>query len=111
MEIKNAKITSVSLGYADHCILTCYLRLEYGGGGQSFGGYALDTYDKILGERVGHRVCGDFIINILNVVGVRNWEELEGQCIRVRADYNKVHAIGNILKDEWFAPAEDLKCL
>ena len=111
MEIKNAKITSVSLGYEDHGILTCYLRLEYDGEGQSFGGFALDTYDEKSKRRVGHKVCGDFIINILNVVGVRNWEELEGQCIRVRADHNKVHAIGNILKDEWFAPAEDLKCL
>lgn len=47
MEIKNAKITSTSLGYEDHGILTFGLCLDIsGGGGVVYGGFALDGYDK-----------------------------------------------------------------
>ena len=105
-EIKNAVIDNIMLGVEDHGILTFYLSLDYGSGNQDFGGYELDTYNKIKKKRVGHRACSDFILKILEVVGVKKWEELRGQYIRVDAEYNKIHGIGNILKDKWFYPED-----
>lgn len=105
MEIKNAIIKSVSLGYEDlYRIFTCSLILDYGGERQVFGGYSLDTYNKELDKRIGTAYGLEFIINILETVGVDKWEELKGKSIRVKADYEKIYAIGHYLKDIWFKP-------
>jgi len=108
MEIKNARIESVSLGYEDHGILTCMLHLDYGGSGQGFGGYVLDYYNKDIEERVGTAYGMEFIILILKTVGVEKWEDLVGKNIRVKAEDTKIIAIGHILKDNWFEPGKDL---
>jgi hypothetical protein len=105
VEEKNARITGVSFGYEDHGILTCTVGLDYGGSGQSFGGYALDTYDKEKKKRIGTAFGTQFILEILRVLDIRTWEKLPGVVIRVRASHNKVHAIGHALKDQWFTPA------
>lgn len=101
IETKNAKIASTTLGYEDHGVFTFYLGLDYGGSGQSAGGYALDEYDRIKETRKGYPHAIDLLSGILNIVGVDSWEEIKGQHIRVRASYGKVYAIGNFLKDEW----------
>lgn len=107
-EIKNAKIRSTRLGIEDNGIFDFMLHLDYGGTGQGFGGYALDEYDKLLQKRVGHRIGMEAIMRILDTVGVRNWEDLRGEYIRVRASHDKVEAIGNIVEDKWFS-MEDLR--
>ncbi len=100
---KNAKITSTMLGIEDHGIMTFRLHLDYGGGGQGFGGYGLSDNHK------GIKV----IKEVLRVVGVREWEDLPGKLIRVRAESSKVHSIGNALDECWldlsefFAEEED----
>lgn len=107
VETKNARITSTTLGYEDHGILTCMLMLDYGDcGAQGFGGYGLDSYVKDRETRVGTEYGMQFIIEILNTVGVEKWEDLVGKHIRVKADWGKVHAIGNVLSDKWFNPEE-----
>jgi hypothetical protein len=100
IEIKNAKIESTMLGFEDHGIFTCFLQLDYGGGGQGFGGYTL-----------GGKYGSDFIKAILETVGVNEWEKLPGKHIRVKAERTKIHEIGNIIIDKWFNPSEILdKC-
>ena len=111
METKNAKITSTMLGYEDHGILSCMLYLSYGGSGQGFGGYCLDSYDKEKEKRIATIHCGVWIAEILKIVGVEKWEDLKGQHIRVRSEHGKVHSIGNLLEDRWFNPEKDLKHL
>lgn len=101
IETKNALINDTLLGYEDHGIFTFILHLDYGGSGQGAGMYTLDSYDKVLKRRVGKGYSLDLIMQILNIVGVRSWEELKGKHIRVRADFGKVYAIGNLLKEEW----------
>jgi hypothetical protein len=101
IEIKNAKINSTMLGYEDHGIFSFYLNLDYDGSGQSAGGYALDSYIKEKDKRIGTVLGMQLIIEILKTLDIESWEKLKGTYIRVKADYSKVYAIGNLLKDKW----------
>jgi hypothetical protein len=110
-EMRNAIIESTMLGIEDHGILTALILLDFGGSGQGFGGYALDTYNIEKGERVPSPGCGFFIQRVLEVVGVERWEELPHKHVRVIADGGKVHAIGHIIKNKWFYPEKEFKAL
>jgi hypothetical protein len=111
-ETLNARIESTSLGTADVGLLTAWLYLDFGGsGGQGFGGYYLDAYAAETDGRAPSPACGLFIQRVLETVGVDRWEKLAGQHVRVRGDRDKLVAIGHILKNEWFYPAEELKAL
>lgn len=104
-KIVNAQITGVSLGYEDHGILTFRLGLEFANGGCClYGGYALDSYDKEKRKRVAGAKSMECLTEIMRVVGVRNWEDLNGKYIRVvdNGRSSCVDTIGNLMKDEWF---------
>lgn len=92
-EIRNAMIKRTMLGYEDHGILTCSLELDYGGIGQSFGNYD-----------IGGKYCAQWILKILDTVGVEKWEDLPGKYVRVKQSLSKVYEIGNILENKWFNP-------
>jgi hypothetical protein len=109
MEIINAKIRETYLGFEDHGIMICFLRLEFGEHNnllQSFGGYPFSRL--IDGKITGESYAMDFIIKILKTLDIDNWESLKGEYIRIKADRLKVHAIGHIAKDQWFNPKKDL---
>jgi len=108
-EINNALIDCTTLGYEPHGIMSAYLHLSFSGSGQGFGGYALDIYDKEVGERTPSKMLGVFVKGVLDTVGVSNWEDLKGKHIRVDHTWNKIYRIGNILKDKWFDPEEAFK--
>ena len=97
-EVKNAVIKKTFLGFEDHGIMTCMIDLDYGSCSmQGFGGYAFS----------GSTAFGmQFIMAVLNVVGVDSWEQLVGKHVRVQAHSAKVEQIGNILDDRWFNPTE-----
>lgn len=101
IETKNAKIESTMLGWEDHGIFTFSLYLDYGGSGQGAGGYALDRYEKKIDKRVGWSGGIAVLMRILKVVGVEKWEDLPGQVVRVRAGWERVHAVGNYLREDW----------
>lgn len=104
IEEKNAIITSATITNDDHGLLSAWLMLDYGGSGQGFGGYALYTPEGFAsrGDCAGH-----FIWRVMEVAGVSEWSKLPGKTVRVRADRGKVHAVGHIVKDVWFYPAEE----
>lgn len=108
IEIKNAIINTTYLGIDDHGIMTCFLHLDYGASGQSFGGYFLDEYNKVQKQRVGIAFGMNFIISILKTLNITSWEMLKGKHIRVKASFEKIHAIGHILEDKWFYPEDIL---
>jgi hypothetical protein len=91
METKNAKITGTTLGFEDHGIFTCFIHLDYGGVAQSFGGYFLEHYPRMIQD-------------ILKTVGVESWEELSGKYIRVMAESHKIYKIGHVIKEIWYTP-------
>lgn len=105
---QNAIIESVSIDYADGGWLTAWLHLNYGSGGQGFGGYAL-----YLPEECKHHSmlspAGHFIWRCMEIGGVTNWSNLPGKCIRVRIEDGLIKSIGHIVEDKWFTPKEELK--
>lgn len=112
MEIKNAKITSTSLGYEDHGILTFGLCLDIsGGGGVVYGSFALDEYDEEKKKRVCDAKSMECITEIMNVVGVENWEDLKGKYIRIQTNGwgSAIDKIGNLMEDKWFDIREFFK--
>uniref|UniRef100_A0A6M3LCX9 Uncharacterized protein n=1 Tax=viral metagenome TaxID=1070528 RepID=A0A6M3LCX9_9ZZZZ len=99
--IRNARIGSTVLGSEDHGIMSFYLNLDYGGGGQGAGGYALDEYDKSLDRRIGRGHGIEIIKRILVTVGVSKWEDLPGKYVRCEQTDSKVLGIGHIIEDKW----------
>lgn len=107
-EIKNAVIESATITTGERGFLDCWLMLDYGGTGQGFGGYVL-YLPKSWKHHEMKSPAGHFIFRAMEIAGVDSWDKLKGKTIRVKADMNKVHAIGHIVKDDWFCPADDFK--
>lgn len=110
IETKNAVIEHASICVEDHGLLTAWLQLDYGGTGQAFGGWSLYLPSSFKHYNV-NSVAGHFIFRMMEIAGVNDWKDLEGKTIRVRASYDKVHAIGHIIKDIWFCPEDEFKKL
>jgi len=108
LEERNAIIESVSIRNDEHGCLSAYLHLDYGGSGQSFGGYALYVPREFINNENTANYAGHFIWRIMEVAGVDEWAELAGKTIRVKAQrFGRIKAIGNIVKDDWFYPEID----
>ena len=102
-EILNAQITNVSLGYEDHGILTFGLSLNIADGTScTFGGYALDEYDKETKKRYCPAYSMELITRIMKAVGVSRWEALKGKYIRVVSNGRSsiIKKIGNLMKNK-----------
>ena len=104
-EIKNAQITSAMLGREDHGIMTFMIFVKFDKGTQcGIGGYALDSYDKNLKKRVFKENSMEVISKILDVVGVDEWDKLNGSYIRIKDNGwgSTIDEIGNLMEDKWF---------
>ena len=108
-EIRNAIITSATITNDDHGLLSAWLSLDYGGAGQGFGGYALYLPKGFSHSNNQRNYAGHFIWRCMEVAGVSEWSKLVGKTIRVKAGHYKVHAIGHIVKDDWFDPSADFR--
>lgn len=106
IETKNAIIESVSLGTHERGFLDASITLNYGGSCQGFGGYCLYLPKSFKHHKL-ESPAGHFICRVLEVAGVDSWDKIVGKSVRVKAEHCKVHAIGHIIKDDWFNPSED----
>jgi hypothetical protein len=106
-----ASIIATHLGFEDHGVLTVYLELRWHiegtAEGMNVGGYILDApRDREAGDytRSGTAFGLDHIIRILETVGVRKWESLEGETVIVlfkHADrLGQPSGIASILKED-----------
>lgn len=92
-KVYNAQVTDTFLGFDDHGILTFYLTFDIADGSHcSFGGIRIT------------RSTIDIIGKILNTVGVRKWEYIDWEYLRVCIDERDglIKKIGNLMQDEWF---------
>lgn len=110
IETKNAIITAARIDMGDRGLLTAWLTLDYGGSGQSFGGYSLYLPASFSHHNLSSP-AGHFLFRCMEVAGVEVWDGIVGKTVRVRAEHNGVEAIGHITKDDWFCPEEDFKAL
>lgn len=111
IEIKNAIIESA---YFDtERGLSAWLTLDYGGTGQGFGGYMLYLPKSWTNHKSGMQAnyAGHFIYRCLEIADVTDWAKLKGRTIRVKCEHSKVHAIGHIVKDDWFDPTADFEAI
>lgn len=86
MEKELGRVTGVFLGFEEHDIFTLNIMFDFGGTGQAFGGYALDTWDKEKKRRVGHAAGADFIVCVLRLFGVRDIQDIKGKSAYVLRD-------------------------
>lgn len=109
IETRNAIIENITISSEDHGVLDAWIFLDYGGSGQGFGGYVLYKPESKYNQDFDHQwnFAGHFIWKVMEVAGVTRWENLKGKTIRVKAEQNHIHAIGHIVKDIWFCPAEE----
>lgn len=110
MEIKNAKIDYVKLYIEDHDILTFSIGLDLCSGCCALGGYALDQSFRVNEndnrwdyERKSSPAGLDCMRKIMEIVGVRSWEDLKGKYVRYEDNGwgSRITKIGNIIKDDW----------
>lgn len=106
MEIENGRIESTMLGVEDHGIFTCVLHISFNGSGQGFGTACLDSYDTVKKKRIGTRWGLEYIMRLMEAVGVDKWEDLQGKFVRVKRVNGLLVSIGHIVKDQWFTPKE-----
>ena len=106
----NAVIQSARITNDDHGLLSAWLDLDYGGCGQGFGGYSLYLPAGFKYHNPsGPNYAGHFIWRVMEVAGVSDWNSLPGKTIRAIKEHGKVHAVGHIVKDDWFNPSTDFK--
>jgi hypothetical protein len=112
MEERNAIIESATITNDDHGLLSAWVHLDYGGIGQGFGGYALYLPKSFTHHNLGGpNYAGHFIWRVMEVADVSEWSKLKGKTVRVRCEHSKVHAIGHIVKDDWFNPSADFEAI
>lgn len=80
------RVSRVHFGLQDHGILTLDIALDFGGTGQSFGGYALDTWDAAKNRRVGHPAGTDFVLQMLDLFGVQTLDDIKGRTVYALRD-------------------------
>ncbi len=103
-EIKNAKITHVSLSMADHGCLVYGLTLNAGSWACVYGGHCIG-HGYLGAEEFSASANGlEAMMRIMDVVGVERWEDLNGRyvCIIDPGLGGIVTTIGNIIEDKWF---------
>lgn len=110
-ETKNAVIEGAVIANDDHGLLSAWVTLDYGGGGQGFGGYVLYLPDDFKHATNQKNYAGHFIWRVMQIAGVSEWGELAGKTVRARGDHGHVDAIGHIVKDDWFDPAKDFELM
>jgi hypothetical protein len=118
MKTQNAIIKSVDLTKADHNLLSAWLHLEFGSGGQGFGGHALYLPNGFKHHKDGGNYAGHWLFRVMEIAGVDHWKDLPGKAIRVRHDVKgesclgaTIHSIGHITKNDWFDPVSEFEGL
>ena len=111
MSIENAKITDVSLTFADHGCLTFWVTVEGDGWGTNVGGYCIGN--GFLGAKEFTSTDKGLVamMKIMDAIGVDKWGDLIGKYCRVEITRfsDPIYKIGNIIYDKWVDLKEEFK--
>ncbi len=108
-QIKDAEIIKVDLIMGDQGCFTFDMLLQGVGWGCWYGGgRVLGSVDLATKELNGSPKGMEYIMRIMDVVGVTKFSDLQGKCVRAacRGFGSPVWAIGNIVEDRWFDAEE-----
>lgn len=110
-KIENARIGNADLSMEDHGCLTFNMELNGGGWGCVYGGYCIGKGYLGAREFEGSVKGNEYIMRIMDTVGVSKFSDLEGKYIRVATKGlgSVIKIIGNIIKDQWFDPEQFFK--
>ena len=106
--IDNAKIESADLSMEEHGCLPLYLTLSGSGWGCVYGGARIGKGYVGAKEFKGAPSGIEYIMRIMDTVGVSRFSDLTGKYIRV-AHFGlgrQVDIIGNVIDDKWFSGNE-----
>lgn len=103
-ELKNAKITDVSLTMGNYGCLTLWLVLNGNGWATSYGGRCLGHGYLGSEEFTGSPNGIEYLMRIMDVAGVESWGNLKNKYVRVamKGWGDSVKIIGNLIDDRWF---------
>lgn len=103
-ELKNAKITDVSLTMGNYGSLTSWLELLGAGWGAGYGGWCLGHGYLGSKEFKGSAEGLEYLMRIMDVVGVESWSDLKNKYVRVATKGwgDSIRIIGNLIDDKWF---------
>lgn len=107
-KIENAIIKSADLSMEDHGCFTLYMELDGAGWGCAYGGFCIGKGYVGAKEFEGTAKGNEYIMRIMDTVGVSRFSDLTGKYLRVvtKGWGSCVKIIGNIIKDQWFDPEE-----
>ena len=110
-KIENVKITGADLSMADHGVLCLAMPLEWGGCACVYGGIVLGHGYLGATEFEGSAKGTEYIMRIMDIVGVERFNQLKGKYARVatKGFGSSVKIIGNIIDDKWFDPEDFFK--
>lgn len=103
-ELKNAKITDVSLTMGNYGCLTSQLVAQPFPFNTSHGGRCLG-YGYLGSKKFTGSPNGiEYLMRIMDVAGVESWGDLENKYVRVATKGwgDSVKIIGNLIDDRWF---------
>ena len=110
MTIQNCTIRSTMLGFEDHGIFTNVLYLEGAGWGVGFGTFGFSHNDRDTRKVIFEgNALGEYIVEVLRVVGASSWEELVGRHVRFDdrdSNFGADGRLGHFNEDKWFSPRE-----
>ena len=105
METRNAIIESARIVIHEG-MLTAQVTLKYDSCHQMFGGRALYLHKSFKHHEL-KSIAGHFIYRVMEIAGVKNWDNLPGKTIRAKSDVANIYQLGHIIEDDWFNPEKE----
>lgn len=107
-KIENAQIARADLSMEDHGCLTMSVVLEGDGWSCVYGGYCIGKGYLGAKEFEGSEKGTEYIMRIMDTVGVSKFSSLSGKYVRVATKGwgSIIKIIGNVIKEQWFNSEE-----
>ncbi len=80
------KVKEVFFGREGHGLMTLWVHVDFGGTGQGFGGYGLDSFDKKRDRRVGTAGGLDLVMRLLDLFDVDSLDKIKGRPVYALRD-------------------------